>query len=209
MTVPKTFFVASMALLIGGCATSPPVPVEIDKNAPTAVEAGGLEAALFVLNHRETDRFFGNGASARVRVLGLEVANHGAALVGVDLKQIRIVTPSGERQSALTPLDVAKLTRGPGMSGGSTGNNALDGLRAVFGLLALKQNRDLAESWSHMMPETLKVAPGGERRIFLAFQGPDWAAGTWRLELPFAAEQGASSPPLSIPLTFKELPSRR
>ena len=203
MTTLKKFFIIAIALLLSACATTPLVPVALDTNVPAAVDEGGLQAALRVLDRSEVDSFFGGGIGARLRVLELKVENRGAAAVSVGAKQIRIVTPSGERQSALTPLNVATAVSRGGMT--ANGNNVLDAIQAIIALGAIKQAYNLAESWSYLMPETLKVASGQERHMLLAFPTPDWAAGTWRLELPFAAEHGASRPQLSIPLTFREL----
>lgn len=203
MTTTKILHIALIAVLLWGCATPPPIPTAFDTSVPATVDAHGLRASVRILPRTEADSTFGAGAGARMRVLELNVENHGSASVSLELKRIRIMASDASQESALSRFSVANLarnTQGPQ----STGNGVLDAIQLVFALSTLKRNTDLADSWAYLMPDTLQVAPGKERRMLLAFRTPDWVAGTWRLELPFGADNSAIGPHLSIPLTFKE-----
>jgi hypothetical protein len=201
----NTTFIILISTFVYGCASQPPVPTMVDTTVPSAVDVEGLRATLRVLSRGETNRLFGSDTGAYFGVVELKVENRGAMPVSVERKWIRIVTPEGKEVYPASPLGVANLTRGQAMT--ATGNNVFDAIQLVFGLARLAQNYEVAAKWDPLMPETLKVAAGEERRILLAFSTPNWVPGLWRLELPFNSDTEVPGLQLSIPLTFKAVAS--
>ena len=189
-----------VALIVGACAPVVPVPTTVDTDVPSGVESHGLYARVDVLRSDEVDVLFGRDASARMAVLELKVENRERMRVSIERESIRLVTPDRQDMNAMSPFGVANLTR-PGPAMISSGNNAVDAVLLILGLVNLAQNYEASAKWKYLMPETFEVAAGEERRTLLAFSSPDWAPGTSRIELPFKAGSGAL--PLTIPLTFK------